>query len=75
MEHESAEEIEEDLEIADTSIDLRDSNVLDSIPKLRGSYVIYEDTADEALRSARPVIESNKNEEDTVVLSFSKSKL
>ncbi|CAB4005620.1 Hypothetical predicted protein [Paramuricea clavata] len=73
-EHDSAEEIEEDIETANTSLDLRDSNVVESIPQLRGSYVIYEDTANEALRSARPVIHTNKTEEDTVVLSFSKGK-
>ncbi|XP_028395506.1 LOW QUALITY PROTEIN: protein KIAA0556-like [Dendronephthya gigantea] len=66
------EEIEEDIETADTSLDLRD--VLKDVPQLRGSYVIYEDTADEALRSARPVIGQNiKPEEDTIVLSFSKA--
>ena len=53
---------------------MRDSNVVESIPQLRGSYVIYEDTTDEALRLARPVIDTNKTEEDTVVLSFSKGK-
>ena len=74
-EHESAEEIEEDIEIVDTSLDMRDSNVLDSVPQLRGSYVIHDDAADEAWKSARPVIETDKNEEDTIVLSFSKSKL
>lgn len=70
------EEIEEDIETADTGLDLRDSNVVQGVPHLRGSYVIHEDTADEALRSARPVIDQSiKPEEDTIVLSFSKGRL
>lgn len=74
-EHESAEEIEEAIEISNTSLDLSASDVLDNNPRLRGSYVIQEDTASAALRSARPVIRDTwKTEEDTIVLSFSKSK-
>ena len=53
---------------------MRDSSVLDSIPQLRGSFVIHDDTADQAWKSARPVIHTDRNEEDTIVLSFSKSK-
>ena len=36
--------------------------------------MIQDDTADQAWKSARPVIQANRNEEDTIVLSFSNSK-
>ena len=68
----SEEEIEEELEFGNTSIDMTDSNVLASIPCLRGSYVISEKCGE---RKDKPKeVVKNQEDEDTIVLTFSNSK-
>ncbi|XP_046856721.1 katanin-interacting protein-like isoform X3 [Xenia sp. Carnegie-2017] len=58
-----SEEIEEEVEIHDYSINVGDTEAFDGLSKLRGSFVIHDDTTDESLRSARPVIQDDTTDE------------
>lgn len=69
------EEIEEELEIGNVSLDMNDSKVLENIPHLRSSCDVSESLSGrkEKLEHVMSMLDQNKTE-DTVVLSFCNSK-